>query len=257
MDPNLLITKSNNSYYHNYNVEPNLLSFYFQGCFFGTIQDGKLVKCNFNEEFFHYLISLGMNINCGLILTILWPNLDMIKFVLDHGLDLTRIEEKRVLLKNGLSNFDITKYILKNYKTDIQLSDFNIYNQLLKVINKEPFPGGIKLLFKLIDEGCSLIMKDNYGNEFNALGLVRQIYYGDPIMPIKGTNLYLLEQKIIMKGLELWQSPHTNIILPFTNENLSQWKVVFISTLNRSPLIFHSSNSTLITPSKSLPIYNE
>ena len=201
----------------------------------------------FDENYFKYLLQIGLKINHP-FLKVIYHNLSIVKALLTNpsGFDINHSSVKQVILDIGFQNenFEVTKYLLKNYVKDINLSNLNIGTYISSIPYRSQFYNNpissykeVKNICTAIDAGCSLVGIGN--TSLNAMDCIRtkSKYYSSCI----GTQLFIVEKKIIMKGLELWHSPHTHITLPFTKENICDWKLLFTSTLNHSPLVFQSN----------------
>ena len=210
-------------------------------------------KESFNQSFFEYLIQKGLDINCCHfsyynLLLLAYHDLHIVKLLIKNGLDIhSNVSKVSISSKCGIS-IETTNYLLNhfpslNFQVEKAYKDFHplilflspIRN--LKININYLFGTPLKTLIRMIDRGIPMRNILLRGNVFiNALDLLHSYN----VLGLKEIY-YLLKTKIIMKGLEFWHSPHTHITLPFTKENICDWKLLFISTLNHSPLVFQSN----------------
>ena len=192
-----------------------------------------------NLEFLRYLIEEkkmnyhqiynGNNLFLEATSQIATVTIELLNYLKDLGIDIHFIDEQGRTSTSfyiwSANQFHILKYLVK---LGVDL-DARIYHRETALVHILNYYKNAKLIRLFVDNGCKL-HNLNFANE-NALECVERERKDQQFKSF-------FKSYLLLKGLEKCFVPHTHITLPFSHHNLSDWKSLFISTLNYSPLIY-------------------
>ena len=208
----------------------------------------KSIKMKLNE-FSIYLIRKGANIHSSntkskspaFIISVLYNNFEFAKYLVcsemvgnvnQYNLNyFGRMKEWTILSllaeRNSPSAFAFVKYLIEEKDLSLHIA-VNSHDDSTEGIRLDP------LLLSIRRENWNItkyLIDRDYKIDLNVLvAFVRR----SQNQQFKS----FFESYLLLKGLEKCFVPHTHITLPFSHHNLSDWKSLFISTLNYSPLIY-------------------